>query len=161
MKQDLFYSKVQERMKKGNLVLNGFLGEDKRNLVDIIDDDNEKVKRLGLTHEIIAEKLIEFKEIGLKGLEQFVDYKDHFKIKVEIYRGKLPCPFGEKGIYQKSEIIVINTKINEQIKYSDLSIHLIKEHGFYQGIGSPYRLDPEKLVKVLEIEVKENNKYLK
>ncbi|MCR4421560.1 MAG: hypothetical protein GYA61_04230 [Spirochaetales bacterium] len=151
MKQDLYYTKVQQRMKKGVLVLDGFLGNDKRNLIDIINEDNETVKRLGLTHIIIAEKLDEFREVGLKALEESVIYKDHFEIKAEIFRGKLPCPFGEKGIYQKSEITVINKKINEQIKYSDLSIHLIKEHGFYQGIGSPYRLDPKKVVRVLEI----------
>jgi len=151
MKQDLYYTKIQQRMKKGVLVLEGFLGDDKRNLVDIINEDNETVKRLGFTHQIIAEKLNELREIGLKAIEQSVIYKDHIEIKVEIFRGKLPCPFGEKGIYQKSEIVVINKKIDEQIKYTDLSIHLIKEHGFYQGVGSPYRLDPEKIVRVLEI----------
>lgn len=153
MKQDDFYNKVQKRMQKGILVKDGFLGSDKRNLIDIIDEDNQVVKRLNLTNEIIANKMLEFKEIGLKGLGDFIVHNDYFEIKVEIYRGKLPCPFGEKGIYQKSEIIVKNNKINESIVYTDLSIHLIKEHGFYQGIGSPYRLDPEKIVRVLEISI--------
>lgn len=157
MKQDLFYSKIQQKMQNGELVLYGFLGEDKRNLIDIINEDNETVKRLGLTHNIIAERLIEFKEIGQKGLGDFICYKDYFEIKVELFRGKLSCPFGERGLYQKSEIIVINKKINEQIRYSDLSIHLIKEHGFYQGFGSPYRIDPEKVVKVLEISMDNSN----
>lgn len=151
MKQDFNYIKIQQKMRKGLIVRDGFLGDDKRNLIDIIEEDNETVKRIGLTHEKIADVLVEFKKIGEVGLGDLVNYKGYFEIKVETYRGKLPCPFGDKGVFQKNEITVINKKLNEKIVYTELSIHLIKEHGFYQGKGSVYRLDPEKIVQILEI----------
>jgi len=151
MKQDIYYTKAQERMKKGIIVRDGFLGDDKRNLIDIITEDEETIKRLSLTNEQIANSLIEFKEAGIKGLGEYVHYKENFEIKVETFRGKLPCPFGDKGVFQKSEVTVRNIRLNEQIIYSDLTIHLIKEHGFYQGKGSYYRLEPEKIARVFEL----------
>ncbi len=126
MKQDIYYTKAQQRMKKGILVRDGFLGDDKRNLIDIITEDVETLKRLELTKEIIANALIEFRDAGIAGLGEYVPYKEHFEVRVETFRGKLPCPFGDKGVFQKTEIVVRNKKINEQIIYSELSIHLIK-----------------------------------
>jgi len=39
----------------------------------------------------------------------------------------------------------------ENLVWSDLTIHLIEEHGFYQGKGSPYRLDPSEVKRILEL----------
>jgi hypothetical protein len=32
-----------------------------------------------------------------------------------------------------------------------LIVHLIREHGFFEGRESPYRVDPGDLVRVLEL----------
>ncbi len=153
MKQDIFFKKIQEKMGEGVIVKDGFLGNDKRNLIDILLEDSDTLNRIGITKEKIADALLEFKEAGLAGLGEIISYKENFEIKVETFRGKLPCPYGDKGVFQKSEIIVRNKRLNEELVYSDLTIHLIKEHGFFQGKGSPYRLDPEKIVNVLELKI--------
>ncbi|MBU1535256.1 hypothetical protein KKF84_08035, partial [Myxococcota bacterium] len=44
-----------------------------------------------------------------------------------------------------------NIQKTNQITYTDLSIHLIAHHGFYQGRGAHFRLDPAHLVDVLEV----------
>jgi hypothetical protein len=63
----------------------------------------------------------------------------------------MTCPFGDPGLYPKNYVIVENKKINERLIFSCLSIHLIREHGFYQGRGSPFRIDPEAAKRILEM----------
>jgi hypothetical protein len=43
MKQTPEYDKIQQQMKKGVITLDGFLGDDTRNLVDIIASDSMTV----------------------------------------------------------------------------------------------------------------------
>jgi hypothetical protein len=86
-------------------------------------------------------------EIGEKGLGEPITY-ENFEIFVYEARGFLACPF-EDGIFRKKVAVVKNLKNNESIMYSDLSIHLLEKHHFLQGKGSKFRLDPEKIKKVL------------
>jgi hypothetical protein len=66
-------------------------------------------------------------------------------------RGKLPCPFGDKGFFRKTSVTLKKISTNEQLAWSDLALHLIEAHGFYQGKGSPFRLDPANIAKILEL----------
>lgn len=152
MKQSPYLSKVQESMRPGAITLYGFLGDDTRNLIDILTADDGTVKRGGRTHDLIAAKMTELKEAGARGLGEFLRVPPHFEVKVDSVRGKLPCPFGEPGIHPKTNITVVNTSKNREITFTDLHIHLIRIHGFYEGKGSPYRLEPQDLIEILEIE---------
>ena len=152
MKQSPQLQKVQEQMKPGVITLHGFLGTDDRNLIDILTEDDGSVKRLGLTHEQIAEKMQEYREAGERGLGEYIAVSPHFEVRVESVRGKLPSPFGGPGLYQKTNTSVTNKRIDKAVVYSDMQIHLIKDHGFYEGKGSLFRLDPAALAEVLEIE---------
>lgn len=152
MKQSPQLQKAQENMKPGVITLHGFLGTDTRNLVDILIDDDAKVKRLGLTHAAIAEKMERLRDEGAKGLGEFIPVPPHFSVRVETVRGKLPSPFGGPGLYQKTNTMVRNTALDKEVTFSDLHIHLIKKHGFYEGKGSRFRVDPEVLARALEVE---------
>jgi hypothetical protein len=151
MKQSPELQKAQESMKPGVITLYGFLGTDDRNLIDILTDDDGAVKRLGLSHEHIADRMEELRDKGKGGLGEFMNVPPHFQVRVESVRGKLPSPFGGPGLYQKTNTIVRNTALDEEIVYSDLHIHLVRKHGFYQGRGSRFRLDPADLTRILEI----------
>jgi hypothetical protein len=35
------------------------------------------------------------------------------------------------------------------VRWSDLNIHLIKAHGFFEGRGASFRIEPELLLSVL------------
>ncbi|NOR44946.1 MAG: hypothetical protein GQ534_05110 [Candidatus Delongbacteria bacterium] len=152
MKQSPQLSKAEDAMKPGVITKDGFLGSDHRHLVDILIEDDAEVARLGLTHEIIAEKMKFFKEKGLKGEGLSIDVDDNFEVNVESVRGKLACPFGEPGLISKNNVGVINKKTKKKIYFTDFHIHMIEKHGFYQGIGSPYRVSPKELKETLEIE---------
>lgn len=150
MKQSPELAAVQRQMGPGVITQEGFLGTDRRTLGEILETDDAAVKRLGLTHEDIAWRMRELRAAGASGLGVAVAVGPHFEVTVESVRGKLPCPFGHRGLHEKTSTAVCNTRLGEQVVFSDLSIHLIEAHGFYEGCGAFFRLDPAVLVRVIE-----------
>lgn len=150
MKQSPKEARAQELMKPGVITQQGMLGEDKRPLNDILVDDDAEVQRLGITHRAVAYRMRALRKLGLAGLGTPVTVEGHFEVTVDGFRGRIACPF-EDGTSSKVNTTVVNTKLGEEITFTDLHIHMIFSHGFYMGRGSIYRLDPAKLAKVLEI----------
>ena len=128
----------------------GFLGNDERKLVEILNDDQAEVNSLGLTHKVIADRLRELSSKAKEGWGEPVCVDGKFLVVAEDARGKIASPWAD-GIFPKTHVELINTETNEKLRWSDLSIHLIEKHGFYQGKGSYYRLDPSKLKRVLAL----------
>lgn len=156
MKQDPNLRKAQENMRPGVITVQGFLGPDQRDLVQIIDEDDAKVKALGLSHQQIAERMKELRDAGKAGLGDFIDVPPHYSVKVDSVRGKLRSPFGDPGLISKCNTTVHNKKNNREITYTDMSISFIEKHRFYQGKGSLFRLEPEDLAAILDITPSEN-----
>jgi hypothetical protein len=150
MKQTVEMDKVQHNMRPGCITLKGLLGQDSRKLVDILIDDDAKVKALGTSHEAIATRMQELRDAGLRGLGESIKVQDRYEVRVDSVRGKLPCPF-EDGVVQKTFIQVRNIDLDRTITYTDLHIHMIREHGFYEGKGSSFRLPPHDLVTILDV----------
>ena len=151
MKQSKEMDRIQADMARGVITRDGFLGSDRRLLVEILDEDEAAVKRLGLTHAALGTAMGRFRDAGSKGLGQAIKVEPHFEISVDGVRGKLPCPFGGKGLHQKSNIRVCNLASGREVLYTDLNIHMVSEHGFYEGKGAAYRLDPTHLAATLEV----------
>lgn len=151
MKENPAMHKVLENMKPGVISLHGFLGEDRRGLEQIIDHDQGELNRLGITCEEIACKLEELRDLALEGLGNYVTIIEGTLIKADSIRGKLPCPFTHPGVYRKTVMTLLNEKTGKEILYTDLGIHLIREHAFFQGKGSLFRLEPEDLVDLLDL----------
>ena len=86
---------------------------------------------------------------GFLGTEVLVDNK--FLVSADDVRGRLPCPWGHKGLYAKTNVRVKNLENNEGIIFTGLHLHMIEAHGFYEGRGSSFRLDPEKLKRALDL----------
>ena len=150
MKQTVQMQKAQERMAPGVITRDGFLGGDHRPLADILLADEAAVKALGLEHEAMARRMIALRDAGMAGLGEFVDVAPHFEVRVDSVRGRLPCPFGDPGIFPKTNVTVRNRRTGREITYTDLHIHLVRVHGFYEGRGSPFRLEPKDLAEALE-----------
>ncbi|MCF7933748.1 MAG: hypothetical protein K9M84_08760 [Spirochaetia bacterium] len=151
MKQSPQFTKIQEQMKPGVITLDGFLGTDTRNLIDILVEDDGTVRRLGLTHAQIADRMEYFRQKGLDGLGEFIHIDSSFDVRVDSVRGVLPSPFGGPGMYQKVNTTVRNLRIGREVTFTDMHIHFVRDHGFYEGKGSAYRIDPEVLIEVLEL----------
>ena len=152
MKQTVQMDRIQEKMQPGVYTRDGFLGTDRRKLIDILIEDDEAVKRMDLTHRQIADRMIGLRDAGMRGLGEFINVEPHYEIRVISVRGKLPCPYGDPGIFPKTNTVVRNTKLDREVTFTDMHIHLVGSHGFYEGKGSPFRLEPEELAEVLDIE---------
>lgn len=150
MKQSLQYERAQARMRPGVIARDGFLGDDRRPLIEILDEDDAAVRRLGVTHAAIAARMRALRAAGAAGLGNAVAVPPHFDVTVDSFRGRLRCPFGD-DVAPKTNITVVNRALGREIVYSDLAIHLIAAHGFYNGRGAPYRLEPADLVAVLAV----------
>ena len=152
MKQTLAFTRIQQKMAPGVITRDGFLGEDRRNLVDILTQDDGEVRRLGYSHQEIARRMVELRDAGVSGLGEYIDVEPHFEVRVDSVRGKLPCPFGDPGIFPKTNTTVRNKRLGRELTFTDLHIHMVGSHGFYEGKGSPFRLEAAELAEILEVD---------
>lgn len=141
--------KAMQKMQPGVITLNGFLGSDNRNLNEIIAEDQAALDRLGYSAGQIAERMEYFTKLSWESYLEGELIDGIYLVQTDVYRGKLPCPFGHSGIYRKATTRLTNTTKQIEVCWSSLNIHLIGEHGFFEGRGSTFRLDPETLVKAL------------
>ncbi|MEJ5256750.1 MAG: hypothetical protein WHS64_00715 [Fervidobacterium sp.] len=147
MKMTPKYIRAQENMKPGKITADGFLGDDDRNIVDIIAADEEEFQFLGLDFVEVAKLMRKLMKEGLKGLGEPISF-EKWEIRVDEARGFLACPF-QDGIFRKRVAVVRNMNNNTEIMYSDLSIHLLAAHHFLQGKGAKFRLEPAIIKAVL------------
>lgn len=148
MKMSPEYVKAAKNMAPGIIASGGFLGNDTRLLVDIIEEDLKLVAKTGKSINEIVERMNFFTTEALKGLGNIITIDNKYEIKIIESRGFLPCPFKD-GIFRKINTYIKNKIVNEEIMFSELTKHMILKHNFFQGIGSPYRLEPANMVKVL------------
>ena len=151
MKKADILNPIEQRLRDGTATREGFLGPDDQSLAAILRADDAAVRRRGLTHARIAQRLLALRQAGWEGLDEPVSVPPHFEVRVDAARGKLSCPFGDPGSFAKVNTTVRNLERGTKITFTDLNIHLIAAHGFYEGRGTPFRLDPEQLKDTLEM----------
>ena len=150
MKQGPEFKRIEDNMRSGQLAAHQFLGTDTRSLKDIIRHDQLVLEPLGITNQDIAHRMRYFTEKAAGGLGlQVVD--DVFEVEREEHKGDIPCPFADNVQASKSITRVKNLRTGRSVSWSDLNIHLVDEHGFFEGHGAPFRVDPAEFVEVLEI----------
>ncbi len=142
---------VETRMRRSGDP-HGYLAGDSRALISILTEDDRTVKALGLTHEAIAARLRAFTEAAKRAFGGPVVVETLWRVSLEDFRGRLPCPWGHPGLYPKTHVRLERLDTGETLQWSDLSLHMIEAHGFYQGLGSPYRLDPEKVAAICGVQ---------
>jgi hypothetical protein len=151
VKKDPRLEAVEKQMRPGEISSIGFLGNDERSLAEILLDDGHTVTSLYLDHQTIANRMQELTDKGREGFGNPVLVDDFLEVTVEDSRGTIACPFMHMGMYPKENVRVVNKKTGEEIRWTALNIHMIKEHGFYEGKGSPFRIEPLDLIRVLEL----------
>lgn len=149
MKQNPEMEKTQKNMKSSSLSSKGFLGDDNRNLIDIINEDNQIVERYGLSHQEIALRLREMTNAAATGLGRTTNFGDGYIVSSEDHRGRIPCPFRDQFYADKRNTIAENRRMAKRMLWTDLHIHMIDAHGFYEGRGSYFRLEPVDLINFL------------
>jgi hypothetical protein len=150
MKMTPELKKARENMEPGIITAEGFLGSDPRSLSGILDEDAQLMRKMELDSVEVAGRLRYFMEEGRKGLGEPVSVDGTWLVKTDEARGRLACPW-EDGIFRKVNVSVQRKDTGEKILFTDLSLHLLEAHGFLEGRGSLFRLEPEQIRSVLKI----------
>ncbi len=143
--------RILERMARGALTREGFLGSDARPLSEILDADRSTVVELGVTHELLAEKLRAILTQAVGALGKPVELEGGLSAVHHEGMGRIACPWGGCGVFPKGEVELVDVRTAKRIYLTPLSVHMIGVHGFYEGRGSRYRLEPRELCRVLRV----------
>lgn len=153
---------LEAKMLPGKLSDSGFLAPGE-SLAKVISDDNETLKRLGITHQQIADRLQ-----GIIGKannpenrgSMEVDINGEFTVRLVAFAGYQECPFGDRPQNDdplgNMTVLITNKRTGQQLGLGSLLIHLIRDHHFFEG-HTGHRLDPEQAIDILEI--KKGNDY--
>lgn len=124
----------------------GFIGED-QGLFEVMAKDYQTLKEKNVSRFQLAEKL-DYVLARYEAGHKIIDGK------YEITSDKIPgiqgCPFDD-SIFAGTTYTIKNLETGKTIKFSNISSHLIREHGFFEG-DVEYRLNPEDVIDIFEIE---------
>jgi hypothetical protein len=149
MKQSPDMQKLEQMLRSSVLVVGGFMGDDPRPVSEIIDEDAATLARLGVTAEQVAARMQEITDAAIKGLGNWVIVDAGREAMVEEARGAIFCPWSDARHFRKRVTIVKFAPSGKQVQWSDLNIHLIGAHTFFEGRGSCFRIEPAELVTFL------------
>ncbi len=141
--------RLEEVLRSSKLVSGGFMGSDIRSVLNVIDADAAELTKLGFTAKAIAERMQEITDIAKDGLGNWVKIDENRQTMTEEAKGTLVCPWPHPGKFAKRVTTVKLTGSGQTIKWADLGIHLIAEHCFFEGKGSAFRIEPEKLIRII------------
>ncbi len=142
---------VKHDMRPGAQTLDGYLGDDNRALQQIIDDDKAILQAFNIEAKDLVKVMRKITRAGTAGIGNPVEV-DGYSVIVDEWMGWLGCPFKDARRAAKRNSAVTNLRTGETMNWSDLHMHLIEEHSFFQGKGSGHRLEPEQLIKFLGLD---------
>ena len=149
MKKTPEMEKLDNVLRSSRIVVGGFMGHDDRDALEIAQVDTRTVERLGYSLEQVAARMREITALAKEGLGVYVDVGSGLRACVDEAKGKIICPWSHPARFDKRLTTVTCVDSNYEITWSDLHIHLIQEHGFFEGYGSSMRIEPEKLILLI------------
>lgn len=141
--------KLDEMLRSSQLVAGGFMGQDVRTATEIIESDAATLQQCGVNAAMLAQRMHELTAIAKEGLGTWVDADSGLRVMSEEYKGILVCPWGHAGHFDKRVTIVERIATEQTLTWTDLNVHLIEAHGFFEGKGSAFRIEPEEAVRIL------------
>ncbi|MCA1810238.1 MAG: hypothetical protein ABR497_07955 [Kiritimatiellia bacterium] len=142
--------KLDENLRSSALVAGGFMGDDPRSAAEIIQADANVLERSGITLEMLAERLRDLTVIAKAGLGNWVETEDgRLRVMCDECKGILVCPWRHAGRFAKRVTTAEQTDTGRTLVWTDLNLHLIEAHGFFEGRGSTFRIDPAAAVEFL------------
>ncbi len=134
-------------MEEGACSKDGFLGDDPLGL-GRVEADERLLSEAGMTHAEIGGALGDLWKLARILMGEPLEPVPGVVVDVEEARGHLACPFGHPGIYAKGRMTITHDK--GELRVTPLSIHMIRAHGFFGGLGSPFRVEPVALIELLK-----------
>jgi hypothetical protein len=148
MKQTPDEKKIQKKMQPGSVTLEGFLGEDNRHYHEIVEEDLRLLNKLGITKEQIADKLQDITDQAFESYDGIITLENGVNVEYVSVRGKVVSPFSGQKPSPKGFVKYYDPHRKISISWCPLNIQMIREYGFFEGKGSPNRLDPDLICKL-------------
>ena len=140
---------IRDRLEPGHISVEGFLGDDDRPIADIIAADTGEVEAAGYTVKQLGDFLEHLHVTGDGGWESRVPmYDGKISVRSDETLGQIPCPFACGASCHKAIVTVKDAEGENLLIFTPLDAHLIAEHGFFEGKGSPYRIEPKELIEL-------------
>ena len=147
-------------MRPGQFSWQGFLGPTEK-LMAVIEHDSKLLSGIHVTHEQLGNELDRLITLAV-GSNRDMILHVQYEIHITRYKGFQLCPWSPDpthgqctfgmGVQNASIKWVIRNKRNKlEMKGPGLIVHLIRDHHFFEGLKSPYRVDPVELSRLLEI----------
>ena len=150
MKQSPRDKKLEEVLRSTHLVAGGFMGSDSRHPIEVIEQDMTELENAAMTTTRLAERMAELTELAKPQLGNWIDCADvKLRVKSEDFKGALVCPWPHSGTFDKRITTVEHLETGQQLTWTDLNIHMIAEHGFFEGKGAFFRIEPAEIVSIL------------
>jgi len=163
-------SRIERRMRPGEISVAGFLNEDE-SLLDVVRRDEEALARLGIEPEQIAEQLL---ELLVAANEEFRGHDRRVPTNGIVVNGRYhiygfdvtvrrfpTCPFetddgqpcdGHRACEQFTahDFAIVNSVTGLRFGFPILALHTIADHHFFEG-SVQYRVDPEMAARTLDL----------
>jgi len=149
MKKSPQSQKLEQMLRSSRIVAGGFMGADTRTVEEIIDADLAELAGLGKTADEVAKRMQQITDAAKAGFGSWVTIDNRRVASVDEAKGVLVCPWPHPGRFAKRVTTVKVVESGETLTWSDLNIHLIERHGFFEGVGSAFRLEPRELVRII------------
>jgi Fe-S cluster assembly scaffold protein SufB len=149
MEQSPNKHRLEQVLRSDKLVAGGFMGTDSRSIDEVIDADTAEVSKAGVTVRQLAERMQQITDAARKGLGTWVRIDDNRRAMVAESKGTLVCPWPHSGRYYKTVTTVEHVESGQTTKWADLNIHMIAEHGFFEGRGAVFRIEPGCLIEII------------
>lgn len=157
---DLSLDEIERRMRPGEFSQAGFLGWDE-SLADVLAQDARVLHELGITAVDLASALEDLLAAALSG-DPPHDQREGYLVDIHLTPGFQICPFAPDpdhaqctaggGVrFGSVDWRIRNKRTGQHLKGPGLITHLIRAHGFFEGTGTPYRVDPAGLARLLEL----------
>jgi len=157
MKESPKEQKLDHMLRSSVLVAGGFMGTEKRSVSDIIAADLAAMEECGATVEQLAQRMQQITDKAEPGLGTWVQIDSNLRAMTVGAKGALVCPWPHGGRFNKTVTTAERINSGRSVRWSDLNIHLITEHGFFEGRGSTFRIEPDKIIDVILKNVPEGN----
>lgn len=159
--RDLTIEELESRMRPGALSVSGFLGPHER-LEEVLAADERTLSRLGVSPEELGARLDALLTAAESERRRAATVDGRFRVSIDLHPGFQICPWAADpdagqctaggGVRHASvDWTIRNLRTRETLRGPGLLAHLIAAHGFFEGREVPLRVEPEDLVRVLEL----------
>jgi hypothetical protein len=156
---------IQRRMRPGAWDTAGFLSEDD-SLEVVLDQDGRVLEARGLTAEALGARLSGLLEAAEGSDLARPARSEQHEVEIVRQRGLITCPWAAEEFEACSagagarptanRFSIVNRASRHRLEGFELSGHLIRDHGFFGGPGTRFRLDPQDVADVLGISPRGN-----